>query len=278
MIRVVLGTNIIVSALLQPLGPPAQVFVLALGGSIQLCVSGIVYTEYEEVIRRPRLKRSSDIVAATLDAIREKAVWVRPTERVQACADPDDDIFLECAQAANADLSRDRESHTLSDDVVRNPHRDAPLAAWTAYWLETRRQGSELGLRGGSGPPPNHIRSGRSSSRGPVAAISPIISKRADVKGTSSIMTPPRWYLIRQPRNWPLRRRNTVAWWRPGSRKNIRITRLSRSGSRAGFTSALFRRRATGLLASVSSIRLQPTSRAGGRFQASSCGIEEWSG
>src|SRR5215469_9594334 len=36
MIRVVLDTNIIVSALLQPLGPPAQVFVLAIGGSIQL--------------------------------------------------------------------------------------------------------------------------------------------------------------------------------------------------------------------------------------------------
>jgi putative PIN family toxin of toxin-antitoxin system len=103
MIRVVLDTNIIVSALLQPLGPPAQVFVLALGGSIQLCVSGIIYAEYEEVIRRPRLKRSGDIVAATLDAIREKAVWVRPTERVQACTDPDDDIFLECAQAAKAD-------------------------------------------------------------------------------------------------------------------------------------------------------------------------------
>jgi len=37
MIRVALDTNIIVSALLQPLGPPAQVFMLALGGSIQLC-------------------------------------------------------------------------------------------------------------------------------------------------------------------------------------------------------------------------------------------------
>jgi predicted nucleic acid-binding protein len=40
MIRVVLDTNIIVSALLQPLGQPAQVFVLAIAGSIQMCVSG----------------------------------------------------------------------------------------------------------------------------------------------------------------------------------------------------------------------------------------------
>ena len=46
MTRVVFDTNIIVSALLQPLGPPPQVLVLAIGGSIQLCVSGSIYAEY----------------------------------------------------------------------------------------------------------------------------------------------------------------------------------------------------------------------------------------
>jgi putative PIN family toxin of toxin-antitoxin system len=103
MTRVVLDTNIIVSALLQPLGPSAQIFVMWLGGTIQLCVSGSVYAEYEEVIRRPRLKRSDEIIGATLQTIREKGFWVRPREKVQACLDPDDDIFLECAQTANAD-------------------------------------------------------------------------------------------------------------------------------------------------------------------------------
>ena len=34
MSRIVLDTNIIVSALLQPVGPPAQIFVLALGGPL----------------------------------------------------------------------------------------------------------------------------------------------------------------------------------------------------------------------------------------------------
>src|SRR5664279_1461203 len=102
MIRVVLDTNIIVSALLQPLRPPAQVFMLAIGGSIQLCISGSVYAEYEEVISRPRFRRSEDIIAGALQAIREKSFWVRPTEAIRACSDPDDDIFLECAHAAQA--------------------------------------------------------------------------------------------------------------------------------------------------------------------------------
>lgn len=80
MIRVVLDTNIIVSALLQPLGPSAQVFLLAIGGSIQLCISGNVYAEYEEVIRRPRLRRDESVIAATLQTIRERSVWVKPLE------------------------------------------------------------------------------------------------------------------------------------------------------------------------------------------------------
>ncbi len=103
MIRVVLDTNIIVSALLQPLGPPVQVFVLALDGSIHLCVSGQIYAEYEEVISRPRFERSESSITGALDAIREKALWVKPSETVRACSDADDDIFLECAQGARAD-------------------------------------------------------------------------------------------------------------------------------------------------------------------------------
>ena len=42
------------------------------------------------------------MIAAALVAIRERGYWVKPTENVRECADPDDDIFLECAQAARA--------------------------------------------------------------------------------------------------------------------------------------------------------------------------------
>ena len=102
MIRVVLDTNIIVSALLQPLGPPAQVFVLAIGNTVQLCISGRIYAEYDEVIRRPRFGQSETSIAGALHTIREKGLWVRPTEIIRVCSDPDDDMFLECARAAEA--------------------------------------------------------------------------------------------------------------------------------------------------------------------------------
>jgi putative PIN family toxin of toxin-antitoxin system len=103
MIRVVIDTNILVSALLQPEGLPAAVLMLALSGEVQLCVSAAVFAEYDEVIRRPRLKRSADVIEGTLRSIRKLGVWVKPNVRVEECSDPDDNIFLECAQAGEAD-------------------------------------------------------------------------------------------------------------------------------------------------------------------------------
>jgi uncharacterized protein len=103
MTRVVFDTNVIVSALLQPLGLPANVFRLVASGAVQLCVSGDVYAGYDEVIRRPRFARDEEVMTATLQRVREKGFWVKPTGTIKACSDPDDDIFLECAHAARAD-------------------------------------------------------------------------------------------------------------------------------------------------------------------------------
>jgi|SRR3984885_4000218 putative PIN family toxin of toxin-antitoxin system len=103
MIRVVLDTNILVSALLQPQGLPARTFLMTLAGTrAQLCVSGDIYAEYEEVIRRAKFNRTEAAIETALGAIRQNGVWVKPSEKMHACSDPDDDIFLECAQAARA--------------------------------------------------------------------------------------------------------------------------------------------------------------------------------
>ena len=120
MIRVVLDTNIIVSALLQPLGPPAQIFLLAIGGSIQLCMSGMSMPNTRTLSAGHDFAATEDVIAATLQTIRESSLWVRPTEAVRACADPDDDIFLECAQAGQANY------------LVTGNVKDFP-----ASWLDT---------------------------------------------------------------------------------------------------------------------------------------------
>ena len=95
MIRVVLDTNVLISALLNAQGAPAQAFLkILLDPGMQLCVSGDIYAEYEHVIRRSRFKRSDAEIENPLRQIRELGFWMRPTEKIRACSDPYDDIFL----------------------------------------------------------------------------------------------------------------------------------------------------------------------------------------
>ncbi len=118
MIGVVLDTNILVSALLSPQGPSARVFLMTLQNQhTQLCVSADVFAEYEEVLKRTKFNFTPSAIAATLGTLREKGFWVKPTGRVSACDDPDDDIFLECAEAATADfLVTGNKKHFPADD------------------------------------------------------------------------------------------------------------------------------------------------------------------
>lgn len=106
MIRVVLDTNIVVSATLRAQGLPEAVFNLAIDGVIQLCISEPILAEYEEVLGRARLAIPPGKVANALARIREKGALMTDTVRVDPAAcpdDPDDIIFLECAETAAAD-------------------------------------------------------------------------------------------------------------------------------------------------------------------------------
>ena len=66
-------------------------------------MSGKIYSEYDEVLSRPQLQRTNKVIAGMLRAVRELGLWVKPTEALRVCSDPDDDIFLECALAARTD-------------------------------------------------------------------------------------------------------------------------------------------------------------------------------
>lgn len=102
MIRVVLDSNIVLSALLTSGGVPEAVLSLAVNRVVQLCVSEPILAEYREVLNRPKLRISPQKVDIALSRIREVSLIVQPSTSVRVCSDPDDDIFLECAQAAGA--------------------------------------------------------------------------------------------------------------------------------------------------------------------------------
>ena len=100
--RIVIDTNNVISAVLQPMGPSASVFLLARHGVVEFCLTEPIAAEYEEVMHRPHLKFTSEIIAKTMASIREAGHFVKPVKGVHACTDPDDNMLLECAEAAEA--------------------------------------------------------------------------------------------------------------------------------------------------------------------------------
>jgi putative PIN family toxin of toxin-antitoxin system len=100
MTRVVLDTNVIVSAVLVPSGTQASILLLALQGHIALSVSPPVPAEYEEVLRRPRFKLQPQHIEAVLGTIRKVAHLVEPQRTLSISTHESDNRFLECAAAA----------------------------------------------------------------------------------------------------------------------------------------------------------------------------------
>lgn len=106
MIRVVLDTNVLISALLKADSAPALVLSLILGGHIKLCLTADIYDEYRGVLAREKFQRLDQaIVKKVLLALKRKSHWVSPSTRLNVIKiDPEDNKFLECALTAKAEF------------------------------------------------------------------------------------------------------------------------------------------------------------------------------
>ena len=102
MIRVIVDTNVVVSAVLAPSGPPFEIIELANQNLIQLWASDAIFDEYREVLGRPQFAKIRALSDIQLTEISRICRFVTPGKKVKVSPDPDDDIFLECAEAAKA--------------------------------------------------------------------------------------------------------------------------------------------------------------------------------
>jgi uncharacterized protein len=102
-LRLVVDTNIIVSAALKPEGLQRTVVLLALTKPARLYISSSILAEYRDVLARPELEIRRGLRRQLLQLIQNHAHAVSPSRRIRVANDPDDDMFLECADAARAD-------------------------------------------------------------------------------------------------------------------------------------------------------------------------------
>lgn len=105
MSKIVLDTNVVVSALLTPCNKPAQIVSMVLLGRETICLSESIFAEYTGVLERPKFQKlDQEGIQAFLTRIKNVGNWVTPTVKIDIIeADPKDNKFLECAKEADAD-------------------------------------------------------------------------------------------------------------------------------------------------------------------------------
>ena len=123
--HVVIDTNVVISRFLSASGPPAQLFAHWESRAFELLVSEPILAEYARVLRyqhlRLRHRMSDEEIDEVVDEFKSVGVLVEIKEVIEAVEDdPDDNKFIECAIAGQADYIVSGDTHLLSLKQYRN--------------------------------------------------------------------------------------------------------------------------------------------------------------
>ncbi len=100
----VLDTNVIVSGLLSPHGPPGRLIDALLARKLQLVVGDRIIAEYREVLLRPRFRMDPARVSAFLAILPFQMHVSAVARKGMSASDPDDTVFLEVAAASEQQI------------------------------------------------------------------------------------------------------------------------------------------------------------------------------
>jgi putative PIN family toxin of toxin-antitoxin system len=113
MIRLVIDTNVFVSALISARSIPALLLDEA-GKKYTLFISKEILGEVEEVISRKKFGFTEQKISSAMEAILSFSEIINPGIKVDVIKlDPDDNKILECAIACNAQYIVSGDSHLL---------------------------------------------------------------------------------------------------------------------------------------------------------------------
>ena len=113
MLRVVLDTNVLISAILFG-GKPRQILEKAIRGEIRLCLSEPILEELKGVLQRSKFDYSPETIQFILTELMGIADFVNPSETLNVVLeDPEDNRVLECAVEAKANYIISGDFHLL---------------------------------------------------------------------------------------------------------------------------------------------------------------------
>jgi putative PIN family toxin of toxin-antitoxin system len=102
-VRIVLDTNVLVSGLLNPYGPPGRIVEAVAVGDLVLCYDARILLEYEDVLLRPKFRLNPRRVSPLLESITTFGEEFAGKPLRIGLPDVDDEPFLEVAIAGGVD-------------------------------------------------------------------------------------------------------------------------------------------------------------------------------
>ena len=117
--KIVIDTNIFVSALITPRSNSAKVLRLWEDNVFEVLVSGEILSEISEVLSYPKIKKYHDLnvlsVKKLLGEYADAAFFIKTRDKLDVIKeDPSDNKFLECALAGKADFIVSGDKHLLN--------------------------------------------------------------------------------------------------------------------------------------------------------------------
>jgi putative PIN family toxin of toxin-antitoxin system len=122
--KVVLDTNVLVSAFISPRGTPAQILSLVLEGKLQTCYNQEIVEEYEEVLSRPEYKfgPTPEQRQAVVNHLKESGLFFDVQPSIFPMPDETDRVFYDVAQIAGAFLVTNNIKHYPKEPMIFTPH------------------------------------------------------------------------------------------------------------------------------------------------------------
>jgi putative PIN family toxin of toxin-antitoxin system len=118
-LRVVLDTNVLVSALISD-GKSRELLKMGIVKQYAIVISDLILKELALVLSRPKFKTSQDEVQRVIVALMRTAEVVNVTSKLKAVKeDPKDDMIVDTAYDGNANMIVTGDSHLLALNEYR---------------------------------------------------------------------------------------------------------------------------------------------------------------
>ena len=125
MIKIVIDTNVLVSAVLSPNGIPAKIMETVYSGEFEPIVTDEILEEYYCVLNYKKFGFSQKIVLQMLNFFKQFLLPLPPASLSVKCIDPDDTKFLAAAVTGDAEFlitgNRKHFPKNISNLVITTP-------------------------------------------------------------------------------------------------------------------------------------------------------------